>query len=136
MTESILFELTYSYTKYSGEKKIIRSSFFLGVFSSVEKIEKAIHYYSSVPGFSKDKNRFFIRPVYIRKAAELFQAGIAYIADKAQDDVDEIIGYYDTEETAKNEIVKSCLYENFKDHIVIERITVDKMEWTEGFVEL
>lgn len=134
MFESSPYELTYSYPKLSEGTHIVHSSFFLGVFSSLEKVEKAIDFYTGITGFSNNPDRFFIRPIGTKICSVVFQVSIAYIAKNEIDDVDEIIGYYETEKAAK-EAAKSChLYHRFNKYFVIDSITVDKMEWTEGFV--
>ena len=133
MFESSLFELTYTYPTYTEDMHIVHSSFFLGVFSSIDKVEKAIEFYAGVTGFSNDPNCFYIKPIQINSLPVVFQVGVAYIAENEIDDVDEIIGYYETEKAAK-EAAKSChLYRRFNKYFVIDPITVDKMEWTEGF---
>ena len=135
MLESKLFELTYSYPKYSEEMHIVHSSFFLGVFSSVEKVKEAIEFYSDVPGFSDNPNAFLIKPINLINHSVVYQVGISYIAEHEINDVEEILGYFETEEAAKEEAENSHLYRCFKDYFIINSITVDKMEWTEGFTQ-
>lgn len=134
MSESKLYALSYSYPKYSNGSKIIHSSFFLGVFSSAKKVEEAIDFYSAVKGFSDDPNCFIINPIRLNsRLSTVYQIGISYIADSEEDDVDEILGYYETEDEAKAAVKNSPFYRDFKKHFVIDRYTVDEMEWREGF---
>ena len=129
-----LYELSYSYPKYTVESHIVYSSFFLGVFSTFDKVEKAIGYYSSVSGFSKDPDRFFIRPFCVDNAANVvYQVGISYIAQNENDDIEEILAYCKDENEAKTAARLSQFYDEFKDYFVIEPVKIDKMEWVEGF---
>ena len=66
-------------------------------------------------------------------SSTVYQIGISYIADSEEDDVDEILGYYETEDEAKAAVKNSPFYRDFKKHFVIDRYTVDEMEWREGF---
>ena len=134
MFESSLYELTYSYPKLSEGTHIVHSSFFLGVFSSLEKVEKAIEFYTGITGFSNNPDSFFIRHIGTKICSVVFQVGIAYIAKNEIDDVDEILGYYETRKSAIAAAKNNPLYRCYENSFVISSITVDKMEWTEGFV--
>ena len=135
MPDYRLYALSFSYPNYSNGLKILHSSFFLGVFSSIEKIESAIAYYSTVAGFTDDPNRFIINPICLKARFDaVYQIGISFIAEREEDDIYDILGYYESEECAKNAAENSPFYRDFKDYFVIDRIIVDKMEWCEGFV--
>jgi len=135
MSDSKLYALSYSYSKYSTGSRIIHSSFFLGVFSSFEKVEEAIAFYSELSGVSDDPDLFIINPISLNARLDaVYQIGISFIAEREEDDIDEILGYYESEREAKIAVKNSPFYPDFKDHFVIEQITVDKMEWREGFV--
>ena len=132
----MLYYLEFYYIGFDEHKAPIENRFGLGVFNSLEKIESAIEYYKNQSGFSEYDNGFRMTFLGFPSNLDIVYAPYyAHIGKYPSEDNENMFGFYDTLEEAQ-----SVLNENIakrsnldKNDFGIDKWTVNKLEWKEGF---
>ena len=131
----MIFELQHKYIYVTYIGKIISREFWLGVFDSWEKTEKAIAHYKQQPGFSDYPDGFYIRPIKISNAEKVYRASYSYVGKSEADDIELSFGLFISFEEAHAEIEcwKQYLPNASEEDFSLCICRINQMDWQEGF---
>lgn len=136
-----IYELTHVFFRYSDN--FVLSPKKLGLFYTLNSVQKAIQYYNTQPGFCENQDAFSVRerPVYGSIIDDtVFEVIIYFHSEDYEFEAEIEIGLYGDETTAQDNLSKYCrdnpqLFSSPK--LVLEKIVnkcvIGKKEWLEGF---
>lgn len=132
----MLYYLEFKYVGSDERNAPVENGFALGVFDSMEKIERAIEHYKKQSGFSEYDNGFYIRLIdYPDDCDTLYSPYYSHIGECASEDKEGYFGFYNTLEEAQSVLETSIAKYDYldRDDFGITEWIINKMGWTEGF---
>ncbi len=104
-----LYELRHAFFRNEGE--IVGSISALGLYSTIEQVENAIHYYIMQPGFKDNSDAFSIRERAVVgecKDGIVYEAMVFFHSDNYEFEYTAELGLYGDEEVANGKVKKHC----------------------------
>ena len=137
----VVFELTHIF-HYEGSVLFIEP-ISLGFFASEQKIQEAIAYYLTKPGFSENPNAFSVRQRTVEGCIHepfLYEAMVYIHTEDYEEECNFELGLFSNIATAQKAVEvythnnkHLCLPCNVIVERIINRREINKKEWIEGF---